>query len=185
MNKMIAGLLGLALSVMMFATPAVAQNSQGRYDANVIGGVSYSLNSGGSFWGQLYNAGSSSMWSLGFGSTKSTVGTDVINWDSSGHVLLAGIGSPIVSSCGTNPSVAAGSDNAGDVTMGTATPVTTCTVTFNASYTNVPHCFATNRTSKLSVIAQATTTTVVFVGTGAGGFANSGDVIDYVCLGHI
>lgn len=185
MKKLLAGLLGLALSVMMVATPAFAQNAQGRYDANVIGGVSFSLNSGGNFWGQLINAGNSSLWSLGFGSSKSVVGTDVINWDSAGHVLLAGIAAPIVSSCGTAPSVAAGSDNAGDITMGTTSP-TTCTLTFAAAYTNVPHCFAVNRTSQFVLIAQATTTTLTIVGTNSGGkMANPLDVIDYVCLGHI
>lgn len=186
--KKLNGLLGLMLSFVMIGilvVPSMAQNAQGRYDANGIGSVSYSLNSGGSFYGQLFNSASSSLFSLGFGSSKSTVGTKVLNWDSAGHVLLSGIGVPAVSSCGTAPSVAAGSDNAGDVSMGTAN-VATCTLTFAAAYTNVPHCFASNRTSKFVAIAQATTTTLVIVGTNSGApFAVPGDVIDYVCLGHI
>ncbi len=185
MKKLLAGLLGLVLSVMT-VLPAVAQNGQGRYDAVAGNGVNYTLNSYSAFYGQLFNsvATSTGVWSLGFGSSKSTVGTDVLSWDSAGHVLLAGIAAPVVSSCGTAPSVAAGSDSAGDVTMGTISP-TTCTLTFAAAYTNVPHCFVSNRTSQYVAIAQATASTLVIVGTVSGGkMAAAADVLDYVCIGH-
>ncbi len=180
MKKMIASLLA---SLLFAPVLALAQNIPTTYNAGGVGVPNYTLQSGGSFYGQLNNSGSASLWNLGFGSSQSTSGTAVLNWDSAGHIRLGGIGVPVVSSCGTSPSGAAGSDNAGDVSMGTVA-ATTCTLTFAAPYANVPHCFASNRTSKLSTVSQATTTTLVIVGTGAGAFANALDVIDYVCIGH-
>lgn len=181
-------LLGIALAVLVYAgTPVSAQVSGGpnlpnRFDANGIGTVSYSLNSGGSFYGQLFNSGTAANWSLGFGSAQSTSGTPVLTWDSNGHLLTHGIQAPAVSSCGTNPSVATGSDTAGDVTTGTSNS-NSCTLTFSVAYAAIPHCFCSDRTTKAPCIAQATASTVVLAATATNAFLST-DVLDYVCLGH-
>lgn len=186
MRKLIAGLLGLVLSVTC-AVPSFAQNKTNRYDALGVGQVSYSLNSGGSFYGQLFNSPTASNWSLGFGSSKSTQGTGVLTWNSAGHILMNGVQAPTASSCGTSPSAVTGSDNAGDVTVGSAvTATTSCTITFAVAYASIPHCFANNRTSKISVLAQPTASTLVIANTGspAATVANTNDVIDYFCVGN-
>lgn len=180
MKKLIAGLLGLALSVMC-VMPSMAQNKVGRYDAANVGAPNYTLNSGGSFYGLLANSGSASQWSLGFGSSQSTSGTSVLSWDSNGHVFLGGVAAPVVSSCGTNPSVVAGSDQAGDLTMGTAVS-TTCTLTFRNAFTTIPHCFVNDRTSKVPLMAQPTASTLVIVPSSGG--IPAGDIIDFFCIGH-
>lgn len=182
MKKLIAGLLGLALSVMC-VVPSFAQNKVNRYDSMAVGAPSYTLNSGGSFYGQIVNSGSASQWSLGFGSSQSTSGTGVLSWNSAGHVFLSNVGSaPVVSSCGTNPSVVSGSDQVGDLTMGSVN-ATTCTLTFRTAFDNVPHCFVQNRTSNVVLLARPTVSTLVIVPSAAGmGAAN--DIIDYFCMGH-
>lgn len=185
MKKVIAGLLGFVLS-LSFVVPSFAQNKPARYDASGIGQPNYTLNSGGSFYGQLFNSGSSSQWSLGFGSSQSTSGTGVINWNSLGHVFLGNTGAaPIVSSCGSNPSVASGSDMVGDLTLGSS-GVATCTLTFAGAWTTVPHCFVQNKTNKSPVIGQPTASTLVAVpSNGPGGIVGTtNDVIEYLCIGH-
>lgn len=181
MKKLIAGLLGLALSVMC-VVPSYSQNKVNRYDSLAVGAPSYTLNSGGSFYGQIVNSGSGSNWSLGFGSSQSTSGTSVLSWDSSGHVWLSGVAAPVVSSCGSGASVVSGSDQAGDLTMGAA-GATTCTLTFRTAFTTIPHCFVNNRTSKIVLMAQPTASTLVIVPS-AGGMNAANDVIDYFCIGH-
>lgn len=216
MKKMIGVLLGLGLGLTLLVSPAKAQNLVNRYDAYGIGQVNYSLNSGGSSYGQLFNSGSSSLWSLGYGSTQATAGTAVLSWNSSGQVgvgttapaasslLEVGTGNgaaeslrvttkgilefhattaPTVSSCGTSPSVASGSDQAGDVTTGTSLS-NSCTITFASAYTNIPHCFCSDRTTKSACIAQATSSTVVLAASSTVAPFVSSDVLDYVCIGH-
>lgn len=91
---------------------------------------------------------------------------------------------PIVSACATAPSVAAGTDQAGDVTIGKGGNQATCTLTFaSGGYSNIPHCFCSNRSTNIACVAQATATTLVMVPTGSSSFA-SVDVLDYVCFGH-
>lgn len=183
MKKVIAGLLGLVLSVMC-VVPVMAQNAQSRYDAVGMGQVNYSLNSGGSFYGQEFNSGSASNWSLGFGSAQNVVGTAVLTWDSKGHTGLVGIGVPAVSACGASSSnsVALGSDAAGDVSIGTGSN-SSCTLTFAAAYAAIPHCFCNDRKTASTCIAQPGTTSVTFIGTTVSSFA-SGDALDYLCIGN-
>lgn len=88
---------------------------------------------------------------------------------------------PAISSCGTNPSVASGNDQAGDVTIGSS-GVTTCTITFANAPTNIPSCFAANNTIQQAVIAQPTATTLVIVGTASGAqIGSTNNVIRWGC----
>lgn len=187
MKRLIAGLM---LASLLFAgtSQVAAQNKPMRYDSYAQGAVSYSLNSGGSYYGQLFNSGSASSWSLGFGSSQSTSGTSILSWNSAGHILMNGIAAPTVSAgCGTSPSAVSGSDNAGDVTLGVAnSAITTCTITFAAAYSSIPHCFVNNRTSQgVRPVAQATASTLVIVGSFSSNLiGNTSDVIDYFCVGN-
>lgn len=184
MKMLLAGLLGLVLSVVC-AVPSMAQNKQGRYDSAAVSNVNYTLNSGSSFYGQLFNSLSTSTgaWTLGFGSSQNSAGTAVLSWNSMGHVEVHGVQAPGVSACATTPSVAVGSDNAGDVTIGKGGAQSTCTLTFAAPFANIPHCTCSDRTTNIACVAQATLSTVVLVPTGSSSFA-SVDVLDYICLGH-
>lgn len=183
MKKLMTAVLMLA-GLMAFASkPVMAQNKQGRYDANAVGAVNYSLNSGGSFWGQLFSSGSSSKWSLGFGSSQSTSGSGVLSWDSNGHVALNGMGqAPAISSCGSSPSVVTGSDQAGDVTVGSSAS-STCALTFAVAYSVAPNCVCSNKSRVAPCNAQATTTTLT-LGSATNGSLTSTDVLSYICIGQ-
>ncbi len=181
MKKLIAGLLGLVLSVMC-ALPSVAQNLPSRIDSYGIGGVSYSLNSGGSYYGQVFNSATAAIWSLGFGSSRSTAGTGVLTWDKNGHTGFTGIGISSVSACGSSNTTPQGADAAGDVNIGTGSQ-SSCTITFANAYTTVPHCFCNNRTTAQACFARPTTTALVMVGSQVYSFA-SGDALDYTCIGN-
>src|SRR6266446_8338351 len=54
------------------------------------------------------------------------------------HVGTAQTTPPALTSCGTSPAIT-GTDTAGIVTMGTASP-TGCVITFNVAYTGTPYC---------------------------------------------
>lgn len=199
MKKMIAGLL-FSLSFAL-CVPARSQNLLGRVDTYNQGAPNYTANSGGSSYGQWASSASGSGWSLGYGTSQSVTGTAVLTWDATGLAYFGLATStstafkangwvekkqataPTVSSCGTGPSVAAGTDQAGDVTIGSLA-ATSCTITFAAAPTNIPHCACNNRTSKLPCYVQPTSTTAVLVGSGSGNMDNIGDVLDWVCSGH-
>lgn len=92
------------------------------------------------------------------------------------HVALQG-SAPVVSSCGTSPSIT-GSDAAGEVTTGTASP-TACTITFAVAYTVQPICIVQDRTVAANLTSYALTlTTIVIANTAA-----SSQKIAYVCFG--
>lgn len=91
---------------------------------------------------------------------------------------------PTAGTCGTSPSAVSGSDQAGDVTIGTSVSGGgSCTITFKAAFTNIPHCFCSNRTTSVPCIAKATATTVVLAGTATNPFVAT-DALDYACFGH-
>ena len=206
MKKLIAGLLGLALSVFVVSGVA-AQNRVNRYDSYAVGAPNFTLNSGGSVYGQFGSDGAASKFYLGAGSSQSTTGTAVLTYDSSSRVSV-GTYVPQTSSQFEVGSISAvrvkyngwveyhqeqkplatngtptviGTDMAGDVSLAAA--ATSVVITFAEAPTNIPHCFCSNRISKIPCIAQASATTVTFVGTGANSNA-AGDTIDWVCLGH-
>ena len=89
---------------------------------------------------------------------------------------------PGVSSCGTSPPAAVGSDMAFSFTMGTADP-TACTLSFATTFTNTPSCFV--QTSDIAfpssiTAASATAITVTVTATG-----DSSSKVFYVgCIGR-
>lgn len=94
-----------------------------------------------------------------------------------GHVVTSG-NTPTLSSCGTSPSIV-GNDSAGRVTIGTGV-TTTCTLTFDATWTTAPVCHAENETTILLVQPVPTTTTLVL----NSGSALTSNVIAYSCRGY-
>jgi hypothetical protein len=98
----------------------------------------------------------------------------------SGHLEggLATAVQPVLSGCGTTPTLAAGStDLSGTVTMGTA--ATGCVITFGTAFTAAPSCTVTWRATPLAsqsytVSASAITTTQT---------STSNNLLDYTCIG--
>ncbi len=210
MKKLVAALLA-ALLLGGNVAPVMAQNNPGQYNASNIGTPGFTLNASGSNWGQVFNvAGQSGTWALGAGSSQTQNGTTVLSWNSSSQVGVGTavpqtssafeVGStsalrvrgngwlefhqqtpPALSSCGSGNSVVSGGDQAGDVTAGAG--MATCTLTFAEAPSNIPVCFAYNRTSKTALVAQPTATTLVIVGTGAGNYNLANDVISWGCIG--
>lgn len=98
--------------------------------------------------------------------------------DKSGDVHLGG-GTPVLSSCGTGPTLDANStDQAGTVTVGSS--ASTCTLTFFVPKLTKPHCVLGSQTGTLAISWTETTTAIVFTNATLGG-----DKVDYICaLGH-
>lgn len=100
-----------------------------------------------------------------------------------GNVVAVGGTAPTPSSCGTSPSLSAGSTNfAGTVTIGTS--ATSCTLTFaGGGFGGEPTCVLTGNdsTSGLLYFSAKTASAMTFTKS-ATGF--SGDKINYICVGH-
>lgn len=93
------------------------------------------------------------------------------------HEVVGGAAPTVAGSCGTGPTIA-GVDGAHRITTGTGAP-TSCTVTFNKTWTTAPVCVATDETTANAMRAAATTTTVVITGTMV-----AGDVLGVLCRGY-
>ena len=111
----------------------------------------------------------------GSGSSQNTQVT-ALTIDANSHLITGGSVPTIGGSCGTSPSIV-GTDHAGKVTSGSVAP-SSCTVTFNKSFSNAPACIAVNETTSNLLKTTSTTTTVVLAGTMV-----AGDVLAYVCSG--
>ncbi len=176
--------IGSGCKVHLRADDLAGVQAQGvvqTYNAAAVGAPGFTMNSGGSYFGQWFSNGASSLWGLGYGTSQSVTGTAVLSWDSASHLYSHQTTAPLINTCGTGPSVAAGSDAAGDVTIGSSASGA-CSVNFATAYAVIPHCFCSDRTRSVPCIAQATVATVVLNGTTTSGFGNY-DVLDYVCIG--
>src|SRR5262249_37223909 len=67
-------------------------------------------------------------------------------------------------SCGTSPSIT-GTDQAGEVTMGTGAP-TGCVITFNSAYTSAPYCSASWKSNLASMSYTVSNTAITTTQTG-------------------
>lgn len=96
--------------------------------------------------------------------------------DNKGHIGFTNT-APTISSCGTSPSTARGTDTAGEVTEGTT--ATGCTITFaNSGYTAAPYCVVGLQTQQVAFSYSISTTAITVTNTSA-----SGDKINWVCHG--
>lgn len=96
----------------------------------------------------------------------------------SGHLTTTG-SDPVLSSCGTSPTIV-GSDNAGQITIGTSAS-DTCTVTFATAFATAPACTVSGDDGSFALTAVTTTTTFVITCPAASDF--SSDVINFICIG--
>lgn len=91
------------------------------------------------------------------------------------HVGTAQTTAPALSSCGTGPAIV-GTDEAGEVTMGTGSP-TGCVITFNQPYVGAPLCVVTWQATPLasqSYVVSNTAITLTQTGT-------SSNKANYIC----
>ena len=103
-------------------------------------------------------------------------GTAIIQIDRLGHTIATGA-DPVITSCGTTPSVS-GSDRAGNVTIGTEV-TTSCTVTFAEPYASTPSCTVTGDNTAVTY-ARTITASVLTILSSAD---MASDVISYNCMG--
>lgn len=109
----------------------------------------------------------------GLGFTELVNGNFVLLLDTAGH--LRNVGSvPTLTACGTSPSIS-GTDIAGTVTMGTATP-TGCVITFSTTYGSAPDCVVTWQINIASMQYTISATAITLVQTGT-----SSNKINYDC----
>jgi hypothetical protein len=85
---------------------------------------------------------------------------------------------PALTSCGTSPAIT-GTDLAGTVTMGTATP-TGCVITFNTAYALAPACVVTWIATPLASQSYVTSASAITLTQ----TATSSNVVKYVCVGQ-
>lgn len=94
-------------------------------------------------------------------------------------------GLPTIGTCGTSPAITALSrDTAGSVNVGTGGTATSCTVNFNATWTNAPFCTANGTTTtpaNVRAVAASASTTVLTL-TAASAWAAS-EVVAWTCVG--
>jgi hypothetical protein len=108
---------------------------------------------------------------LGFTSLVNGNFSSLLN--TTGHIADTG-STPALSSCGTSPAIS-GTDLAGQVTMGTASP-TGCTITFANAYVSAPFCVVTWQTNIASMQYTISTTAITLVQTGT-----SSNKVNYMC----
>lgn len=117
------------------------------------------------------------------GVDKLTVDHATGNITSSGNISTTGVtyvaSNPTPSSCGTSPSVDAGSSNySGRVTVGTVA-ATGCTITFATAFTTKNHCIVTSQGIVTSFAYSYTLSAITVTATGI-----VGDILDYSCDGY-
>jgi|SRR5882757_3774147 len=81
---------------------------------------------------------------------------------------------PVLSSCGTSPSVV-GNDTVGKLTTGSA--ATTCTITFSAAYNVAPACILSAQGASPVIPTYTTSTTAITVTVDV-----ASTVYNYICL---
>lgn len=91
-----------------------------------------------------------------------------------GHVRTGAL-APTLSSCGTSPSIS-GSDTAGTVTMGTASPAA-CIIAFQVAYATAPNCTVTWQSNLATMQYTISTTAIVLTQT-----ATSSNKVNYMCV---
>lgn len=93
-----------------------------------------------------------------------------------GH-LTTGAVPPVLSSCGTTPTVV-GSDTAGLVTMGTGSP-TGCVITFATAYVSTPFCSVDSQSQLTSFAYIVSNLAITLTQTGT-----SSNLVNYICIGQ-
>ncbi len=103
-------------------------------------------------------------------------GTAIMVVDRLGHIIATGA-DPVITSCGTTPSVS-GSDRAGNVTIGTEV-TTSCTVTFAEPYASTPSCTVTGDNTAVTYARTISATVLTIISSAD----MASDVVSYNCMG--
>lgn len=157
----------------------------GTYEGMTTAGQSYAPNGGYYCYNDVQTAASETahceIW-------NANAGAFAKKWSISktGQVQNAGT-APTISSCGTGPSVATGSDNAFKVTVGTGM-LTGCVVTAATAWPNGGHCSCTDQTSSAAIVLEAvlsSTATITITpytrSTGVAGSFTAADAVSCAC----
>ena len=94
-----------------------------------------------------------------------------------GHIEHKATDAPVISSCGTSPTVV-GDDNVMRVTVGT-TSAGACTITFANAWTNAPICMINDETTAVTFTSSISTTALTITG-----LLVDGDNIGIHCVGY-
>lgn len=119
------------------------------------------------------------------GTTSFAIGSSTLTLfdiDPAGHLLLGG-NNPVLSSCGTSPSVLRGNDVAASIKIGNGA-VNACTVTFKTGFGTAPKCFVNinSPTATSTTLVASTTAALMLITATASNIG--GSLIDYFCVGN-
>lgn len=108
-----------------------------------------------------------------------STGRAVFNVSGGGHVVSIAT-APVLSACGTTPTLSTNStDFSGTITVGAT--ATGCVLTFGNAYTAAPACNVTNESMSITSAMSYSRTTAALTISQAAGLA--GDLLDYTCTG--
>lgn len=164
------------------ASPTAIQNTEifGAFGAAGYGATGYGAGTAGIFFVATQNwTDSANGNAITFNTTAngSATQTEVAKLDGKAHLGYTAT-APTISSCGTSPSTARGTDTAGEVTTGTTT--TGCTITFaNSGYTAAPYCVVGSQTQLAAFTYALSTTAITITQT-----STSSNKINWVCHGN-
>lgn len=112
----------------------------------------------------------------GLGFTALVNGNFTSILDTAGHIRDTG-SSPTLGTCGTSPAIS-GTDIAGVVTMGTASP-TGCVITFATTYASAPYCVVTWQTNIATMQYTVSASAITLTQTGT-----NSNKVNYICRGQ-
>lgn len=109
-------------------------------------------------------------------SSTATATTTLFSVTNTGHIIASST-NPVLSSCGTTPTMK-GDDTHGEVTAGTS--ATACTITFGQAWSAAPVCIVQNQSGSITNTFSYTISSTQIVVTET---ALGGDKVDYLCEG--
>lgn len=113
--------------------------------------------------------------SFGLATIASTQSASTVS--SASGALSTNGAAPVVSACGTTPTIR-GNNYGGVITTGSG-PISACTITFTPAFGTVPSCVASNTSTGAGIAAATTTTTLVMTGSGVD---MTSDIVNYICV---
>jgi hypothetical protein len=165
---------GLNIGNVLYGKNMGDTTGSGLFSTNGSIGVSTSTP-----WGKLsINANSGDTFGLVFeiASSTATATTTLFSVTNTGHIIASST-NPVLSSCGTSPTMK-GDDTHGTVTVGSV--ATGCTITFQIPYSATPECVVQNQTGSVTNTFGYTLSSTAITVTET---ALGGDILNYQCEG--
>ena len=94
------------------------------------------------------------------------------------HILSTAPATPVLSACGTTPTIV-GTDFSAIVTTGTGA-VTSCTITFSTAFGTAPRCVVSMGTTNAGPVFATATTTALTINYASA----ASQILDYVCTSN-